>query len=253
MAGWFSEGVTGAFIIGTSINAAAIVLGAVVGLVRKTPMTGENQAFFKVGLGLATVVFGLRLTVVSLHGSLKQILGQLGIVILAMMLGKLTGRLLRLQKLSNRLGKFARERIAAVRPGQRGSPAEGVNVCAALFCAAPLGIIGAISESLGGGPLPLLVKAAMDGLAAFGFVALFGWAVALSALPVLAFQGAVSLVVLQFARPYLEAHQLADPVNATAGLLVFCVSLLIFEVKRVAMADYLPSLAWAPLLTLWLR
>ena len=244
---------TGVFIIGTIINAAAIAVGAVVGLARKTPMTGENQTFFKVGLGLAAIIFGLRLTIVSLHGSLKQILGQLGIVILAMMLGKLTGRLLHLQKLSNRLGKYARERIAAVQPGQHGSPADGVNVCAALFCAAPLGIIGAVSESLGGGPLPLLVKAAMDGLAAFGFVALFGWAVALSALPVLAFQGAISLLVMQFARPYLEAHQLTDSVNATAGMLVFCVSLLIFEVKRIEMADYLPSLAWAPLLTLWLR
>lgn len=250
---WFSEAVTGAFIIGTIINAAAIVLGAVVGLARKTPMTGENQTFFKVGLGLAAIVVGLRLTVVSLHGSLKQVLGQVGIVILAMMLGKLTGKLLHLQKLSNRMGQFARERIAAMQPGRRGSPADGVNVCAALFCAAPLGIIGAISESLGGGPLPLLVKAAMDGLAAFGFVAMFGWTVALSALPVLAFQGAISLLVMQFARPYLEAHQLTDSVNATAGMLVFCVSLLIFEVKRVEMADYLPSLAWAPLLTLWLR
>ena len=251
--GWFSEAVTGAFIIGTIINAAAIGLGAVVGLARKTSMTAENQTFFKVGLGLAAVVFGLRLTIVSLHGSLKQILGQVGIVILAMMLGKLTGKLLRLQKLSNRFGKFARERIAAIQPGRPGSPADGVNVCAALFCAAPLGIIGAISESLGGGPLPLLVKAAMDGLAAFGLVVLFGWTVALSALPVLAFQGTISLLVMQFAQPYLEAHQLTDSVNATAGMLVFCVSLLIFEVKRVEMADYLPSLAWAPLLTLWLK
>jgi uncharacterized membrane protein YqgA involved in biofilm formation len=245
--------VTGAFIFGTIINAAAIVLGSVVGLIRKTPMTGENQLFFKVGLGLATIVFGLRLTAVSLHGPVKQILVQIGIVLLAMTLGKLTGKLLHLQKLSNRLGKFARERIAALPAGGRGSPGDGVNVCAALFCAAPLGIIGAISESLGGGPWPLLVKAAMDGLAAFGFVAMFGWAVALSALPVLAFQGAISLLVMQFAQPYLAAHQLTDSVNATAGLLVFCVSLLIFEVKRVEVADYLPSLAWAPLLTLWLR
>src|SRR5882672_12440770 len=100
---------TGAFIVVTILNASTIVFGAVVGLVRKTPMTGENQTFFKVGLGLAAVVFGLRLTIVSLHGSWKQILGQIGIVILAMMLGKLTGKILRLQKLSNRMGQFARE------------------------------------------------------------------------------------------------------------------------------------------------
>lgn len=253
MADWFSEGVTGAFFIGTIVNAVAILLGAIIGLLRKKPMTAENQTFFKVGLGLAAVIFGLRLTIVSLHGSIKQILGQIGIVILAMMLGKLTGKLVRLQKLSNRMGQFARERIAATVPGQKSSASDGVNVCAALFCAAPLGIIGAVSESLGGGPLPLLVKALMDGLAAFGFVALFGWTVALSALPVLAFQGAISLLVIQFAQPYLAAHQLTDSVNATAGLLIFCVSLLIFEIRRVEMADYLPSLAWAPLLTFWLK
>lgn len=215
-------------------------------------MTAENQMFFKVGLGLATIIFGLRLTVVNLHGSARQILVQIGVVLLAMTLGKLTGRLLHLQKLSNRLGRFARERLAALPAHGQGTAADGVNVCAALFCAAPLGIIGAVSESLGGGPLPLLVKAAMDGLAAFGFAGMFGWAVALSALPVLAFQGTISLLVWQFAQPYLAAHQLTDSVNATAGLLVFCVSLLIFEVKRVEVADYLPSLVWAPLLTLWL-
>lgn len=245
--------VNGTFIFGTLINAAAIVAGTVAGLSRKTPMTAESQTFFKVVLGLATVVFGLRLTWFNINGSFRQVLWQLGIVLLAMILGKLTGKLLRLQKLSNRLGQFARERISGIKPGKPAVAADGVNVCAALFCAAPLGIIGAVSESLGGGPWPLLVKAAMDGLAAMGFVAMFGWAVVLSALPVLAFQGTVSLVVLQFAQPYLAAHQLADSVNATAGLLVFCVSLLIFEIRRVEMADYMPSLAWAPLLTMWMR
>jgi uncharacterized membrane protein YqgA involved in biofilm formation len=89
-------------------------------------------------------------------------------------------------------------------------------------------------------------------LAAFGFISILGWSVVLSALPVFAFQGTISLLVTQFAWPYLQAHQLADLVNATAGLLVFCVSLLIFEVKRVEVADYLPSLIWAPVLALWL-
>lgn len=239
--------------IGTFINAFAIFFGAIFGLTRKTGMAAENQAFFKVMLGVATVIVGLRLTWISLNGPAKQIFWQLGIVIVAMMLGKLTGRLLHLQKLSNRLGRFARERIAAVRPGQPGNISDGVNVCAALFCAAPLGILGAVTDALGGGPQPLIIKAVMDGLAALGFVVMFGRGVALAALPVLAFQGTISLLVGQLVRPLLEAHQLVGAVNATAGLLVFCVALLIFEVKRVAIADYLPSLAWAPLLMAWLR
>ena len=244
---------TGAFYIGTLINAGAIVLGAVAGMVRKTPMAADNQTFMKIVLGTATIFIGLKLTWVSLNGPIKSILLQLGLVLLAMTLGKLTGKLLRLQKSSNRLGHYARERIAAVPAGQHGSPADGVNVCAALFCAAPLGILGATSEALGGGPFALFVKAAMDGLAAFGFVSLFGWSVGLSALPVLAFQGFISLLVGYLAQPWLEAHQLTASVNATVGLLIFCVSLLIFEVKRIEVADYLPSLIWAPLLTWWLR
>jgi uncharacterized membrane protein YqgA involved in biofilm formation len=244
---------TGAFFTGTLINAAAIVVGAAVGVARRTPMTADNQGFMKVVLGAGTVLIGLRLTWVSLEGSVKQILAQMGIVIVGMMLGKLTGKLLRLQKLSNRLGQYARERIALVKPGQQGPPADGINICAALFCAAPLGIIGAVSEALGAGPLPLMVKAAMDGLAALGFVGLFGWAVGLSALPVLALQGAVSLAVVHFAVPWLEAHQLTGVVNVTAGLLMFSVALLIFEIKKVEVTDYLPSLVWVPALAFWLK
>jgi uncharacterized membrane protein YqgA involved in biofilm formation len=55
-------------------------------------------------------------------------------------------------------------------------------------------------------------------------------------------------------RPAL-AHQalpLIDSINATDGLLIFCVALIILQIKKVALAEYLPSLAVAPLLTRWL-
>jgi uncharacterized membrane protein YqgA involved in biofilm formation len=245
--------------LGTVLNALAIVLGTVVGLTRKQPMTGENQQFLKLLLGVAVIAVGLRLTCVSLwDGSLKSALWQLLLVVLAMMLGKWTGRLLHLQKFSNRLGQFARERITAAGSARPNGVSDGINVGAALFCAAPLGILGAVSEGLGGGwllvlALPLLVKSVMDGLAAQGFVPMFGWGIGLSALPVFAFQGAVYVLVAQFALPWLAAHGLVSVVQATIGLLVFCVSLLIFEVKRIEVADYYPSLIWAPLLMYWLN
>ena len=33
------------------------------------------------------------------------------------------------------------------------------------------------------------------------------------------------------------------------GLLVFCVALVIFDLKKIELADYLPALIFAPLLT----
>ena len=44
-----------------------------------------------------------------------------------------------------------------------------------------------------------------------------------------------------------------NSVNAVGGLLVFSVALVILGLKRIELADHLPSLIIAPLLTLWWR
>jgi uncharacterized membrane protein YqgA involved in biofilm formation len=83
---------------------------------------------------------------------------------------------------------------------------------------------------------------------------MFGPGVMLAAVPVLVFQGSLTLICARVLQPWLQAHgNLTDSVNATAGLLVFCVALIIFELKKIEVTDYLPSLAYAPLLTWWLR
>lgn len=239
--------------IGTALNVAGILIGGVVGLVRRKPFSPARESFLKVALGVFTVFYGLRLTWVSLNGSLWQILKQLLIAVLALMLGRLTGRLLHLQKMSNQLGREARERIAATKPADSGRLSDGFKTCAALYCAAPLALLGALQDGLSGYYHPLAVKAVMDGLGTMGFALLFGWGVLLSALPVLAFQGTITLVCAQYLRPFLEAHGLVDSVNAVGGLLVFCVALLIFEIKRIEVTDYLPALIFAPLLTFLLK
>ena len=125
----------------------------------------------------------------------------------------------------------------------------------ALFCAAPLGILGATQEGLTLSQYiyPLAIKGVMDGLASMGFVSLFGPGVLLSALPVLALQGTLSLIIARVFEPILNLHNLLNSVNAVGGLLVFSVALVILGLKRIELADYLPSLIIAPLLTLWWR
>jgi hypothetical protein len=236
------------------LNVAAIVAGGFAGLlVKKQPSAGA-QNYFKAILGLFTVFFGLRLTWLSINGSFGRVLKQLGIVLLSLMLGNLLGKLLRLQKASNRLGQLARDRMARAKPENPQRFTDGFVVCASLFCAAPLGILGAIHNGLLPDYFyPLAIKAVMDGMAAMVFAAMFGWGVILSAVPVLVFQGTITLVCAHSLAPFLEAHHLSDSVNATGGLLIFCVSLLIFEVRKVHVTDYLPSLFFAPLLTWFLH
>lgn len=241
--------------IGTILNVAGILIGGIVGLYRPKSLSQAHESYLKAALSAFTIFYGLRLTWTSLNGSFYEVLKQFLILILALTLGRLIGRLLGLQKFSNQLGQRARARMAAAKPEAGTAPGEGFKTCAALFCAAPLGILGAIQEGLTTPPYfyPLGVKAVMDGLAAMGFVPLFGRGVLLSALPVLAFQGSITLLCARFLEPLLSLHDLVSSVNAVGGLLIACVALVILQLKKIPLTDYLPSLAVAPLLTWWWR
>jgi uncharacterized membrane protein YqgA involved in biofilm formation len=236
-------------VTGTILNVAGILIGGIAGLVRRKPLSPSRESLFRVTLGAFTVFYGLRMTWISLNGSVYQVLKQLLIVVLALMLGSLTGRLLRLQKLSNRLGRIAREKIMSARPNDPARASEGFKTCALLFCAAPLGILGSVQDGLSGYFYPLGVKAVIEALATMGFVPVFGWGVMLSALPVLALQGSITLACSQFIEPLLRTHGMVDSVNAAGGLLVFSVALVILDLKKLELANYLPSLVVAPLLT----
>ncbi len=238
---------------GTILNVAGILIGAGLGLTRRRLLTPAWEAWLKVALAAFTALVGLRLLWLSLGGSFLQVLKQCFILVLALVLGRLLGRLLGLQRMSNSLGRQARERLKAATPANPNRAADGFKTCAALFCAAPLGIVGAIQDglSLSQNVYPLAIKAVIDGLAAIGFASIFGPAVLLSALPVLAFQGSISFVCGRVLLPTLTTYGLVEATNAASGVLVVAVALVILDIKRIEMANYLPGLVLAPLLT-WL-
>jgi uncharacterized membrane protein YqgA involved in biofilm formation len=235
---------------GTIVNAAAILLGGIVGLTASKPPSLAHQAALKILLGAFTVYAGLSATWQALNGSFPQVLKQLTIVLLALMLGNLTGKLLRLQKSLNHLGQYAKQNISRAHPASPRRSSEGFITCSILFCVTPIAVLGSLQDGLTGNFKTLVVKSVMDGLATMAFVTTFGWGAILSVIPVIACQGTLSLLA-RLLQPYLAQHALLDSVNATAGLLVFCIALIILELKKVELADYLPSLAFAPLLT-WL-
>ena len=236
--------------IGAVINSAGIVAGGVCALALKKPIPARFQLALKVVLGVFTVWFGLKLTWNSLNGSMVQVLKEISIVLLAMTLGRLAGKLLRLQDFSNSIGQYAARSFSAPRPATRFS--DGFLVATALFCAGPLAFLASVQEGLTDYSPLFVVKAGIDGLAAMAFCATFGWGALLSAVPVLAFQG-VLIQGVHALEPMLrnQTSPLLDSINATDGLLIFCVALIILEIKKVRVAEYLPSLILAPLFTRW--
>jgi hypothetical protein len=244
--------VTGAF-----INAMGILIGGLLGLAMLQSLSLRLQVFFRSALGAGTIFFGVQLVWLSVNGTFLSVAKQLFIAVLAVTLGFWMGKLLRLQKLSNRLGRYAGNLVAAAQSNAPRKITGGFTACVILFCAAPLGLLGAVTDGLPAGDSPtgyfwlLAVKAVMDGLAMTGFVKVFGWPSALSAFPVFALLGGITLACQLWARPLLEAHGLVGSVDAAAGFIACAIALMIFEIRRIELANFLPALAVAPLLA-WL-
>ena len=234
--------------IGALLNAAAIVLGALVGFVWRGALTVRTEVFFKSTLAAFTAFFGLRLVWFSLAGTLLQEAKQILIIVAASVLGGALGKLLRIQSLSNQLGRRAVVWITAAQKNPPGRAHDGFLAATILFCAAPLGVIGAVADGLCGYFPLLAVKALMDGLATAGFARLFRWPMLLAAAPVYIFVQMLTLATHNLALPFLEARQLTGSVTGTAGLLACIVTLVILGARRVELAGYLPALVIAPVL-----
>lgn len=236
--------------VGTILNAIGILLGGAAGLIWSRQIAPVHQSVLKAILGILVVYLGLSMSWDAINGGLLHRLKQLLIVILALMLGKMLGRALRLQKGLNRLGQIAKEKFSSAKPGDINRLSEGFVTCTLLFCVGPMAFLGAVQDGLTGNYRTLALKAVIDGLSTLAFSKVFGWGVMLSVIPVVAYQGTITLLA-KAAAPYLEHRELLNSINAAGGLLVFCIALIILELKKIELADYLPSLAVAPLIT-WL-
>ncbi len=237
--------------IGAFLNALGILAGALTGLTRQQTLTVRTQNFFRAALGIFAVFFGLHLIWLSVNGTFVNGLKQILLAALAMVLGNWMGKLTGLQRISNHVGRYAANLLAQAHKQPPAKPADGLLAASILFCASPLGIFGAVVDGLAGYFYLLALKAVMDGLAMVSFAKVFRWPVALSALPVLIFFDGIALATHQYGAPWLEAHHWTDSVNAVTGFVSCATALVIFEVRRVELANYLPALALAPLLT-WL-
>lgn len=240
--------------IGTILNAAGILVGGVIGLTTTKDLSPVNQSRLKVLLAVFTVYAGLSMAWDGFSGSSGHRAAQLAIAILALMAGKLTGQLLHVQKGLNRLGQIAQRKFANAKSTRSSRIGEGLFTCTLLFCVGPMAILGAVQDGLSGNIRTLAVKSVLDGLATMAFAKVFGWGVLLSAIPVLAYQGSITFLA-QFVEANLRRETaLLDSISVAGGLLVFCIALIILELKKIPLADYLPSLVYAPFFTwLWLR
>ncbi len=92
-----------------------------------------------------------------------------------------------------------------------------------------------------------MLKAALDGFAAIAFAAAYGWGVGASVVVLVVVQGGLTALGAVTGNFLPDAHLSA--LTATGGLLLVGVALRLLDIKQIKVADLLPALVVAPLLT----
>ncbi|MSR66916.1 MAG: DUF554 domain-containing protein [Pedosphaera sp.] len=237
--------------IGTAFNATAILIGGALGLLLKSKLSDLTQHRIRLTLACLTVFVAGGMIWQGLGGGFWLTLKRIGLVLVAIMIGAAIGTFLGLQKRLDRIGRYAQERFAATNESAPNRTSEGLVTCTLLFCVGPMAILGSLEDGLEGRWSILALKGMMDGLATLAMASTFGWGVILSVIPLVAYQGTLTLSA-RLIKPYIEQPELLLTLNLTGGLLILCIVLVILRVQKVPLADYLPALAIAPLLTRWL-
>lgn len=220
---------------GTLVNAAGIIGGSIVGLLCKSNLPLKYQQTVMQGLALSVGLIGLQMAFKT-----QNIL----IVIISMVVGGLLGEFIDIDKGLTKLGDELTKRIGS----KYGDAGQGFITGSLVFCVGAMAIVGAIQDGLTGDASTLYAKAMLDTVASAVFASGMGIGVALSSIPVLLYQGGITLLAGSLSGAISD--DMIKEMTAVGGLLIVGISLLILEIKTIKVANLLPAVPVAAIIVL---
>jgi uncharacterized protein len=235
--------------LGTLINIVAILAGATIGVLLGNRLPERLSRTLTDAMGLVVLVIGaLNLAALQDKDFVAAVTsaGTLLIVLGALLLGGITGSILQIESRLEQFGGWLQRKTSG--SGDRQKFIEGFVNSSLLFTIGPMAVLGALQDGLGNGFDILALKSTLDGFTAIAFAAALGWGVAFSAIPVGVWQGILTLVAMG-AGALMPASVVAS-ITATGGILLLGTGLRLLQLRMVSVADLLPALVFAPVLTL---
>lgn len=227
---------------GTLLNMVTVAIGSLLGVLIGNRLSEKMQQSVVTGLGLVVLFIGL-----SNAGTTGNII----IPLLSLVSGVIIGELLDIDAALERFGGWLQHRFSAADDGDSPGRARFVNgfvTASLIFCIGPLAFVGAMQDGMGlaVGFQQLAIKSVLDLFASLAFAATFGIGVLFSLITILVVQGGLALL------GSLAGQIMTDPMiaemTAVGGLMLIGLALILLDLKRPRIANFLPALIIAPVL-----
>jgi len=221
----------------TLINALAIVIGSMIGLLIKKGLSRRYELAIFTAAGTVSLVIGIQMSLKMSH---------LLAFAIALILGGLVGTLLDVEGGILKLGEALKARFA--KDGDESPFAFGFLSASVLYCSGAMAIVGSFQAGTEGDYTLLLTKSVLDGFLSILFASAMGVGVAFSALSVLVYQGTLTLISV-WVKPWVSDLMIKE-LTGVGGALVIMIGVNLLELKKLKTGDFLPSLLFTVLLVL---
>jgi uncharacterized membrane protein YqgA involved in biofilm formation len=225
--------------LATLVNAAAVIAGSLLGLLLRGRLRDAYRTAIQTGAGILTLVVGIQMAMKS---------SMIVALALALIVGGLLGEWWRIEDGILRLGDNLRRafrvgaRDAVGADGSDGARnfAYGFLNASLLFCVGAMAIVGSFKAGTEGDYTLIFTKSVLDGAMAVVFTAAQGIGVAFSALSVLVYQGALTLLA-GVVKPFVTDALIAE-ITGIGGALLLMIGINLLGIARLKTANFLPSI-----------
>lgn len=223
--------------LGVIVNSVIVIIGGIIGSLCRRGIPEKIIDALMSAVGLSVIYLGFDNALSEGADALSVILG--------MALGTAVGTILDIDGAVSRLGDKIQNRFA--KEGGTQSLAEGFVTASLLFCVGAMAVTGSIQAGQGDNTI-LFTKSVLDGISSTVLSVSLGIGVALSSASVFVFQGAISLA------SGLIVGLLSETMTAcmvcAGGILIAALGFNMLGMTKIKVANSLPALVLAPVISL---
>jgi len=217
--------------IATIANMALVLLGSILGLVFRNRISQRLSACLTAALGLCVLGIGID----SMIGANDTLC-----VIVCMVAGTLLGEWLDIEGRMDGVGRLLRRKL--IRGEGNSRFVEGFVNATVLFCVGAMAINGSMEAGMNHNYAILLSKGVIDGVTSITFAAAMGVGVAFSVLPILIYQGGMTLLFGAVGRGI--PPETITEMSAVGGVIIVGIALNMLGLPRekIRVGNMLPAI-----------
>lgn len=244
--------ISGFSMIAVFVNCIAVIAGSLIGIAIAGRFSKNMENVIQFGAGIVVLVLGIKMAF-----EFENII----YFTLAVILGGIAGTLLDIDGKIFKLGKLL-ERLVAKKNQNDGASgdvlAENLQVkskfaygflnSSVLFCVGAMAILGSFKAGIEKDYSIIFTKSILDGFMAVSFAAAMGIGTAFSAIMILLYQGALTLLST-VVEPYCSQVMIRE-LTGSGGALIMMIGLNLTGLKSIKTANYLPAVLFTVLFVL---